>query len=105
MTDDTGLTWRELNDGLACLDTSCIGIDSDNGLLYVGTNGGSIWRLAVNRMDLDNDGIVNFSDYAIFANNWMNTCSAPDWCRGCDLNSSGAVYVQDLHNLTGYWLR
>ena len=59
MTDDTSLAWRELNDGLACLDTSCIGLDSDNGLLYVGTNGGSVWRLTLGDSDLDGEDIVD----------------------------------------------
>ena len=55
-TDDTGSSWRELNEGLGCLNTSCIGLDSDNGLLYVGTIGGSVWRLAVGVSGQDGEG-------------------------------------------------
>jgi photosystem II stability/assembly factor-like uncharacterized protein len=58
-TDDTGSSWRPLNDGLGCLDASCIAFDSDNGLLYVGTNGGSVWRLAVGASGQDGGGIVD----------------------------------------------
>ena len=61
-TDDAGLTWRGLNDGLSCLDTLCIALDSDNDLLYVGTNGGSVWRLALGPLDPDGGNIVNLGE-------------------------------------------
>jgi photosystem II stability/assembly factor-like uncharacterized protein len=51
-TDDAGGSWRELNDGLGCLETLCIDLDSQNGLLFVGTNGGSVWRLETTPTDL-----------------------------------------------------
>lgn len=44
-TDDEGLTWQEVNDGLGHLDSLCLDIDVLGRLLYVGTNGGSVWRL------------------------------------------------------------
>ena len=44
-TNDRGLSWRELNDGLESLETLCIGLDSENDLLFIGTNGNSVWRL------------------------------------------------------------
>jgi photosystem II stability/assembly factor-like uncharacterized protein len=58
-TDDAGLTWRALNDGLGCLETLCIALDSDNGLLYVGTNGGSVWRLEVGASGIEGESIVD----------------------------------------------
>jgi len=102
---DAGSSWRELNDGLACLDTSCIALDSDNGLLYVGTNGGSVWRLAVAPIDLNSDGIVNFEDYAVLAYNWLDECFVPDWCQGSDLNRDGIVDFGDWLDLANHWLR
>jgi hypothetical protein len=57
-TDDIGLTWRELNGGLGCLDTSCIALDLVNGLLYVGTNGGSVWRLELDHSGQDGEVVV-----------------------------------------------
>lgn len=104
-TQDAGSSWRELNDGLGCLETLCIDIDSQNGLLFVGTDGGSVWRLDINPSDLDDNGIVNSGDFAIFASKWMDMCSTPDWCQGCDLNRSGKVDFQDLLNLVDQWLR
>ncbi len=47
-TDDAGGSWRELNDGLGCRESLCIDLDSSNGLLFVGTDGGSVWRLELN---------------------------------------------------------
>jgi len=100
---DGGATWRPLNDGLGCLETLCIGLDSENGLLFVGTDGGAVWRTGI--IDLNDDGAVDFNDFAIFSENWMCTCSGPDWCRSCDLNSSGKVDFEDLLNLANHWLR
>ena len=43
------------------------------------------------------DGAVNFTDYAIFANHWMDdTCCAPYWCEGTDFDHSGSVDMLDL---------
>ncbi len=56
-------------------------------------------------MDLNNDGIVNFGDFAIFAFYWMDdTCSEPDWCEGSDSDYSGKVDFVDLLNFVDYWL-
>lgn len=102
-TADGGSSWQELNDGLEILTTLSIGLDSENGWLFVGTDGGAVWRLNV--IELNNDGVVDFGDLAIFANKWMDTCSGTDWCQGCDLNSSGKVDFKDLLNLANHWLR
>ncbi|MGD0784382.1 MAG: hypothetical protein ABR969_01025 [Sedimentisphaerales bacterium] len=40
--------------------------------------------------------IVNFIDFAIFANQWMENCAYPEWCQGCDFNKSGRVDTVDL---------
>ncbi|MGB2863868.1 MAG: hypothetical protein WBC05_11130 [Sedimentisphaerales bacterium] len=46
-SDDVGSTWQEVNDGLGHLASLCIDIDVQNRLLYVGTDGGSVWRLSL----------------------------------------------------------
>ncbi|MGD0573644.1 MAG: kelch repeat-containing protein [Sedimentisphaerales bacterium] len=49
--------------------------------------------------------IVNFIDYAIFANYWMDdTCSDPNWCNGADFDHSGSVDMLDLATFAEYWL-
>jgi hypothetical protein len=59
----------------------------------------------ISPMDLNNDGIVNFSDFAIFAFYWMDdTCSGPDWCEGSDSDYSGLVDFIDLSIFTENWL-
>ena len=61
--------------------------------------------IEISPMDLNNDGIVNFSDFAIFAFYWMDdTCSEPDWCEGTDFDKSGAVDILDLAEFVEYWL-
>ena len=46
-SQDWGATWQEVNDGLGYLDSLCIDIDLWGRLLYVGTAGGSVWRLSL----------------------------------------------------------
>jgi hypothetical protein len=46
-SQDEGATWQQDNDGLGHLQSLCIDIDTRNRFLYVGTNGGSIWRLSL----------------------------------------------------------
>ncbi len=53
----------------------------------------------------DNDGAVNFTDYVIFANNWMDyTCCDPNWCEGTDFDHSGCVDFGDLVIIVDNWL-
>jgi hypothetical protein len=59
----------------------------------------------LNPADFDNDGDVDFYDYAAFASRWMSAdCHYPDWCEGRDLNYSGLVDFVDLDIFTGNWL-
>ena len=46
-SQDEGATWQEVNDGLGRLESLCIDIDPHHRLLYVGTNGGGVWRLSL----------------------------------------------------------
>jgi hypothetical protein len=55
--------------------------------------------------DVDMDHAVNFTDYAIFADHWMDdTCSDPNWCDGTDFDHSGNVDMLDLATFARYWL-
>jgi hypothetical protein len=55
--------------------------------------------------DLDGDGAVDFTDYAIFAHNWMEqSCAGPNWCAGADLNKDTQVNILDLIILAQHWL-
>jgi photosystem II stability/assembly factor-like uncharacterized protein len=51
-SEDHGTSWLELNDGLDYLKTLCIGLDSENDILYIGTDGGSVWRLDLGETSL-----------------------------------------------------
>jgi PKD repeat protein len=59
----------------------------------------------LNPADFDNDGDVDFYDYAAFASRWMSAdCHYPDWCEGKDLDYSGLVDFMDLAVFTENWL-
>ena len=51
------------------------------------------------------DGDVDFVDYAVFANHWMEQdCVEPNWCGGADFHKSGSVDLYDLAEFAKYWL-
>lgn len=55
--------------------------------------------------DINDDGIVNFVDFAILAYHWMdNTCEEPHWCEGSDIDKSDIVDFTDLRIFTDNWL-
>jgi hypothetical protein len=55
--------------------------------------------------DIDIDGDVDFTDYAIWAPHWTEqNCTEPDWCAGTDLDHNGQVDIFDLAELAQDWL-
>ena len=55
--------------------------------------------------DLNNNGKVNFADYAAFAKHWLVTdCNEPNYCDGADLNFSKSVDFTDLKVFAKNWL-
>jgi hypothetical protein len=46
---DRGATWQDLNDGLGFLKCLVLALDPVNGYLFVGTDGGGIWRTTLER--------------------------------------------------------
>jgi len=61
-------------------------------------------RVVLNRSDFNYDGIVNFSDLAVFANRWLQACSEPNWCEHTDFDYSYIVDSTDLSIFTENWL-
>jgi hypothetical protein len=59
----------------------------------------------VRTRDFNDDGIVNFEDFAVLGSNWQRTdCSEPDNCSGTDLDADGYVGISDLKQFAEYWL-
>jgi len=55
--------------------------------------------------DLNGDDYVDFSDFAAFAQFWLNSdCHAPDWCLGADFEPDGDVDWSDLAEFAYNWL-
>jgi len=59
----------------------------------------------VGTRDFNDDGIVNFEDFAVLGSNWQRTdCSGPQNCSGTDLDADGHVGISDLIQFAEYWL-
>ena len=58
--------------------------------------------------DFDGDCDVDFADFSIFAEHWLQTeCNEPDWCSGTDLTKdlpNGIVDIFDLIKFSRHWL-
>jgi hypothetical protein len=56
---DGAVTWTQMNDGLINKDVQCMDLDAVNGVLYVGTDGGGVFRNPVGTgVNDDEDAIV-----------------------------------------------
>lgn len=61
--------------------------------------------------DINGDGYVtaddlnmyHFSLLSLFAEHWLQTCSAPSWCEGMDYNHSGSVDFVDFATMAQNW--
>ena len=55
--------------------------------------------------DLDQDGHIDFKDFAILASQWLNTnCDCRNnWCNGADITEDGRVDILDLTKFASYW--
>jgi len=73
-------------------------------LLTTNTNAFTIDQPA----DFDGDCDVDFADFSIFAEHWLQTgCNEPDWCGGADLTQDqpdGLVNTFDLLKFAQHWL-
>jgi hypothetical protein len=54
--------------------------------------------------DFNDDGIVNFEDFAVLGSNWRTDCSKPQNCSGTDLDADGYVGISDLKLFAEHWL-
>jgi hypothetical protein len=55
--------------------------------------------------DLNSDKKVDLYDYAKFSTSWYAPCSSPSWCNGADFDHSGRVDFADLLTFAQHWLQ
>jgi hypothetical protein len=80
-------------------------IDGDNRVIGGRIDMGADEHRYDDLCDLLHDGIVDFRDFSILANYWLDyVCEAPDWCTGADFDKSGSVDTSDLATFVNYWL-
>lgn len=56
--------------------------------------------------NIGGDSNVNFIDFAIIGEYWLNSaCTPPNWCGGADIDMSKAVGMTDVAILADNWLQ
>ena len=53
--------------------------------------------------DLNNDGVINFLDFALFSSHWLETDCGP--CAGADLSGDNNVTMEDVSVFAENWLQ
>ena len=68
---------------------------------------GNVWKFTVtsrSAVDFDNNGTVNFLDYALWAKSWLTETGDTDFNSLCNLNGDGIIDITDLLLFTEDWL-
>jgi hypothetical protein len=60
------------------------------------------WQFLIG--DFDGDIRVDFMDFALFAERWLESDNRFFWCHGTDLTNDGKVDFDDLRVFAGNWL-
>jgi hypothetical protein len=74
----------------------------ENGIL-MGAGDILSFQTADNRADFNHDCKINFEDYVVFANCWLETSSTGS-CNLVDINSNGLIDANDLRFFAENWL-
>ena len=63
------------------------------------------WGITHPEADFSDNGRVDLQDFAILASYWdQNTCTAPDWCNGADMDKNQTVDEEDLADFALDWM-
>jgi len=76
---------------------------------YLSDDFGKIYFIYANEysdhvFEVDVYSLVDFADFAFFANHWMDTCVDPNWCDGCDFDKIGQVDLIDFATFVNHWM-
>ncbi|MHC4748589.1 MAG: leucine-rich repeat domain-containing protein [Planctomycetota bacterium] len=79
------------------------------GLYDLGLPMSIVWTATADKCggaDLNESGNVNFTDFAILAQYWLDSnCNQSEWCAGADFNKNTEVDFVDLTIMVEYWLK
>ena len=82
-----------------------IAVDDSGNAYVTGSVSDNAFKITPPDPDIDQDGDVDFQDFAALASEWLEVdCSEPDWCGRADIDYSGDVGFSDLQILTENWL-
>ena len=63
-----------------------------------------IEQVPANSPDINNDGEIDYMDFAIISAHFWQGCVGPLWCEGSDLDAGGSVDPNDIRTLAEIWV-
>lgn len=71
-----------------------------------GTTPGKVWSFTTQKLtgDITKNCRVDWFDLKILADEWLNSCTAPEWCAGADIDESTSVDFKDFAMIALNWL-
>jgi len=103
ISTDGGSSWTMMNDGLFDKDVNCIDFDAINGVLYVGTDGGGVFRSSVGTPVEDERSESRLPTVAILYQNFPNPFNMSTEIR-YELQRSGRVNLS-VFDINGRLIR
>ena len=86
---------------------SSFGEDEQGRLYILDLDDGEVYRIISADTpiagDIYHNCKVDFIDFALLSQYWLDNCSAPDWCHGRDLNTDEIVDFDDLSIFMQNW--
>ena len=87
------------------IDANEVDIDGDQRIIEDRIDIGADEYRGCEICDLNSDGSINFSDYAVFAYYWIEVaCTEPGLCQGSDFDKDRKVDWSDLKTFVECWL-
>ncbi len=108
---DGGITWTDIHSGTSLpqwFQIRHVTVSSTGRLCANAWDAGLYMYSAditpAENADINDDGDIDYADFAVISAHFMDGCAGPLWCAGADLNISGSVDPNDVKIVVERWL-
>ncbi|MCK5172334.1 MAG: hypothetical protein KAR47_03030, partial [Planctomycetes bacterium] len=108
---DGGITWTDIHSGTSLpqwFQIRHVTVSSTGRLCANAWDAGLYMYSAditpAENADINDDGDIDYADFAVISAYFMDECVGPLWCQDADMNMSGAVDPNDVRVLAENWI-